>query len=454
MTSPLRKKVGTFASTSGDSIVDERALPSPREVTLRGVHMAYRGIVSLVWNAGTRLHKVMTYVAGVQQLAIDIHDSADQNMANNPSISEGGATLPEMSVKGALRELRDISTEVARSMASHGETLQRMEGALAAVWKSLRTRHAELHPWPWLERLAQKTKQPSDKKSKATAPRTAPPDTIALQHGFSSASAIAGAARTACVEALLAAQQGSTKVESSRSLLQSASRKLVGSVERYGVQSSRQPYMPIRWPGPEWPEPPLPSRQLQNAQSDSAVNQHPPEPARSHPPYHHGPGVIGKAVGSARQRQPSLPKKSRDAARDRGKALLRSSAAADTSDQDVNGGEGPLDVAAVRQHDFEDAGREEVCGDSEEEGEFEEGARADEFELEEPEPEEEGEECAEKEGAEELQKEGAEEEGAVEEGGNEEEEEEEGEEEEGEEEEGEEEEGEEEEGEEETGLDR
>ena len=104
----------------------------PKNLTIREMRITHKAGATLVWNTGRRLNKLISYVNSLHAEAVAIYEDTDNNMDNNPSISECGSDEPAArSVIGGLRELRDISELTFQAMQKQRSDLRDLEGRLA-----------------------------------------------------------------------------------------------------------------------------------------------------------------------------------------------------------------------------------------------------------------------------------------------------------------------------------
>ena len=190
-------------------------------ITIRELKIAHKSTMKMVRNVGVRVDKMISFVDGVQSNGVEVWKSASGHMLMNPSVSDSG-TIAEMTVKGALRDLRDRSELAVKAMEEHGLDLRNLEEELGRIWSRLQAEDAVLN--------------------RPTKVGSAPPmlDTIALQNGLKDASAVCDAARSECVDSLNTAREKSSNMEMAKSLLQQASRMLTAANSKPSPEKSKK----------------------------------------------------------------------------------------------------------------------------------------------------------------------------------------------------------------------
>ena len=203
----------------------------PKNLTIREMRITHKAASTLLNNTSLRVEKMIKFCNGLHVRSVAVWKDTNENMENNKSISEGGASLAETMVKGGLRELRDISEQTRQAMLKQLHDLGELDLRLAKCRAKMKRHHSQLNP--------------RDGKVKDQNGILIP-DPVNLHYDCREASSVADLARTECVTSHHTAREMSIKLENSRSLLQAAARALI-------IEKTPRPIQPL--PAPvRWPE--------------------------------------------------------------------------------------------------------------------------------------------------------------------------------------------------------
>lgn len=199
-----------LADHPAEKLQQRRRSPPKEVLTTRGVHIKLKTCSSLVWNTGKRVNKMISYVDCMSANANQVREEASKQIEANRSLVGGGdgGGMLATTVRGSLVGVRDASEAAVQALHHHAIELRVLEVKLTVAWKKMleHDKIINLSPSKGMNR------KPLDQRQ--------------LQWDVADAGAMADEARAACVQVLKVARQHSVKIDQSRSLMQTAARKM------------------------------------------------------------------------------------------------------------------------------------------------------------------------------------------------------------------------------------